>query len=145
MREQTECISRAVRCADRVLTNAYDRALSPSGLRTTQYTLLSVLKRQTVASIGELSQLLELDQTTTTRNVLLLEKSGLVVRVAHQDPRVKLLKLTAEGKRRQKLAKQHWHKMQETLKNSFGHEQWETFFSVLQKLETVTKQVGFKA
>src|SRR5262249_49130083 len=95
-----ECICRAVRDASRSITNAYDKALAPSGLRATQFTLLSALARQSVASVNQLSELIGIDQTTTTRNVSVLENAGLVIRVPHHDPRVKLLKLTPKGKQK---------------------------------------------
>ncbi|MBI2809388.1 MAG: winged helix-turn-helix transcriptional regulator [Candidatus Melainabacteria bacterium] len=138
---KSECISRSVRCADRSLTNAYDKALAPSGLRTTQYTMLSVLQRQSVATISELSELLELDQTTTTRNVRILEDSGLVMRVPHHDPRVKLLKLTPEGKRRRLIAFEHWQAVQNQIKSSLTDAEWEVFQKVLTKISNVSKEL----
>ncbi len=136
---KSECISRSVRCADRSLTNAYDRALAPSGLRTTQYTMLSVLQRQSVATISELSEILELDQTTTTRNVRILEDSGLLMRVPHHDPRVKLLKLTAEGKRKRLVAFAHWQNVQNQIKSSLTDDEWDVFQKVLSKISSVSK------
>ncbi|HEY9683980.1 MAG TPA: MarR family winged helix-turn-helix transcriptional regulator [Drouetiella sp.] len=137
----SDCISRSIRCADRALTNAYDRALAPSGLRTTQYTLLSVLQRQNVATISELSELLDLDQTTTTRNVRVLEEAGFVMRVPHHDPRVKLLKLTADGKRKRQIAFEHWQHVQEQFKSSLSDEEWNVFQKVLEKIASVSKKL----
>ena len=138
---KSECISRTVRCADRSLTNAYDKALAPSGLRTTQYTLLSVLQRHSVASVTQLSELLELDQTTTTRNVRLLEEGGLIMRVPHHDPRVKLMKLTAEGKRRRLLAFERWQEMQNHIQSSLSDQEWDTFQTVLTKIASLSKEL----
>ena len=138
---QTECICRALRQGARSLTNAYDKALAPSGLRTTQFTMLSVLARQSAASVTQLSEILDLDQTTTTRNLSLLEDSGLIVRVAHHDPRVKLLKLTAKGKQKRQIALECWQKVQEKIKSSLSEEELATFQTVLQKMETVAKQL----
>ena len=138
---KSECISRSVRCADRSLTSAYDKALAPSGLRTTQYTMLSVLQRQSVATISELSELLELDQTTTTRNVRVLEESGLVMRVPHHDPRVKLLKLTAEGKRKRLIAFERWQSVQSQIRSSLSSDEWEVFQKVLTKIANLSKEL----
>jgi len=135
---KSECISRSVRCADRSLTSAYDKALAPSGLRTTQYTMLSVLQRQSVATISELSELLELDQTTTTRNVRVLEESGLVMRVPHHDPRVKL---TAEGKRKRLIAFERWQSVQSQIRSSLSSDEWEVFQKVLTKIANLSKEL----
>ncbi len=130
-----ECICRVVRDAARLLTNAYDKALAPSGLRTTQFTLLSVLGGRSVASVGQLSELLELDQTTTTRNLSVLENAGLVVRVPHHDPRVKLMKLTPKGKQKRQIAVECWKMMQDHVTASVTSEEWQTFQKVLHTIE----------
>ena len=130
-----ECICRVMRQTARSLTNAYDRALAPSSLRTTQFTVLSVLAHQTTASVTQLSEILGLDQTTTTRNLRLLEDDRLIERVAHHDPRVKLLKLTARGKQKRQIAQQHWTEIQERITSSITEDELQIFRSVLQKIE----------
>jgi DNA-binding MarR family transcriptional regulator len=130
-----ECICRVVREAARSLTNTYDRALTPSGLRTTQFTLLSVLARHSTATVNQLSLLLELDQTTTTRNLSVLENAELIVRVPHHDPRVKLVKLTTKGKQKLQAAVEHWRELQDHITSSVSKQDWETFYKVLQKIQ----------
>jgi len=130
-----ECICRVVRDAARSLTNVYDKALTPSGLRTTQFTLLSVLVRESVASVNQLSELLGIDQTTTTRNLNVLEDAGLVMRVPHHDPRVKLMKLTPKGKQKRQIALDCWQKIQEHITGSISPNEWETFQKVLHTIE----------
>jgi len=130
-----ECICRVVRDAARSLTNAYDKALAPSGLRTTQFTLLSVLARQSVASVNQLSELLGIDQTTTTRNLIVLEDAGLVIRVPHHDPRVKLMKLTPKGKQKRQIAVDCWQEMQDHVTSSISPDEWRTFQKVLHTIE----------
>jgi len=130
-----ECICRVVRDAARTLSNAYDRALAPSGIRTTQFTLLSVLARESVASVNQLSDLLGIDQTTTTRNVSVLEDAGLLMRVPHHDPRVKLMKLTPKGKQKRQIAVECWQKMQEHVTSSISADEWRTFQKVLHTIE----------
>lgn len=140
-RKRDECICRLVRQAARSLTNAYDRALGPSGIKTTQYTVLSVLNRESSASIGELSELLGLDQTTTTRNLMVLEEAGLVTRVPHQDPRVKLLKLTAKGKQKRLAAEKCWQEVQSKVKSKVSATDWQAFQKVLNAINGECKQL----
>jgi len=131
-----DCICRVLRDASRAITNAYDRALAPSGIRTTQFTLLSVLARQSAATVNQLSELLGIDQTTTTRNVNVLEEAGLIMRVAHHDPRVKLVKLTAKGKQKRLVAAECWQSMQAAVTSSVRPDDWEIFKKVLHEIET---------
>lgn len=141
-KDKSECICRTVRDAARSMTNAYDKALSPSGLRTTQFTMLSVLAKQSTATVNQLSELLDLDQTTTTRNLRVLEDSGLIMRVAHHDPRVKLVKLTDKGKQRRQAAAELWQDMQNHLTASLSKGEWKTFQKVLRTLNEVCKELS---
>jgi len=134
---KNDCLCRIVRQAARSLTNAYDKALAPSGLRVTQFTLLSVVANKSVASVTQLSEILGLDQTTTTRNLSLLEDSGLLVRVPHHDPRVKLVKLTSKGKQKRQAALECWQEVQEHITSSLSEQEWKAFRDVLQKIETL--------
>jgi len=130
-----ECICRIVRDAARSLANSYDKALAPSGLRTTQFTLLSVLARESVASVNKLSELLAIDQTTTTRNLSVLEDAGLVTRVPHHDPRVKLMKLSPKGKQKRQIAVDCWQTMQDRVTSSISGDEWRTFQKVLHTIQ----------
>ncbi len=132
---KAQCVCRIVRQAARSLTNAYDKALTPSGLRTTQFTLLSVLARKSTASVTQLSEILGLDQTTTTRNLNLLEESDLITRVAHHDPRVKLVKLTSKGKQKRQMALARWQEIQTHITSSLSKKEWKSFQDILQKIE----------
>ena len=136
-RSKNDCICRVVREAARSLTNAYDKALAPSGLRTTQFTMLCVLARESAATVTQLSELLGLDQTTTTRNLSILEDAGCIVRVAHHDPRVKLVKLTSKGKQKRLVALECWQQMQKQITSGLSQSEWMTFQKVLQKIETL--------
>jgi DNA-binding MarR family transcriptional regulator len=131
-----QCICKTVREAARTLTNAYDKALIPSGLKTTQFTMLNVIAHLSAASVSQLGEILDLDQTTVTRNLKILEDAGLVVRAAHHDPRVKLVKLTAQGKQRRQKAISCWQKIQEKIQSSLSDDEWTVFQTVLHKIET---------
>ena len=84
--------------ATRAVTQLYDDALRPSGLRVTQFSVLAALARMGEASVGELAEALAIDQSTLTRGVALLERRELTERAPHPDARVKSLRLTAQGR-----------------------------------------------
>ncbi|MDH3474180.1 MAG: MarR family transcriptional regulator, partial [Rhodospirillales bacterium] len=60
----------------RRLTQAYDQALRPSGLRLTQFSVLANLTRSGGLSITDLAELLAMERTTLTRNLRPLERAG---------------------------------------------------------------------
>jgi DNA-binding MarR family transcriptional regulator len=103
--------------------------------------MLSVLARQSTASVTQLSELLGIDQTTTTRNLSVLEDSGLISRVPHHDPRVKLVKLTDKGKHKRQLAADRWEVMQDEITSNITKKEWKTFRSVLDKISNVCQQM----
>ena len=73
-----ECNCHAVRSAARHVTQFYDQVLAPSGLRTTQFSILSKLKRKGPLTINRLVEDMAMDRTTLGRNVLPLQRDGLI-------------------------------------------------------------------
>src|SRR5262245_64491964 len=87
-----ECNCLAVRQAARHVTQFYDQFLAPSGLRTTQFSVLAKLKRLGPMTINALASDLVMDRTTLGRNILPLEREGLIaVQTGRSDRRSKEL------------------------------------------------------
>ncbi len=63
-----ECICLAVRQAARHVTQFYDQLLAPSGLRTTQFSLLAKLRRQGPMTINALAVEMVMDRTSGNRS-----------------------------------------------------------------------------
>src|SRR5579859_6417099 len=81
-----ECSCLAIRKAARHVTQFYDHCLAPTGLRTTQYSILVRLKRHGPSTINTLAAELVMDRTTLGRNILPLERDGLIAVVkGHAD------------------------------------------------------------
>jgi DNA-binding MarR family transcriptional regulator len=115
------CACSNLRAAARSLTRAYDRALEPSGLRLSQFTILSVLEAGAPNTVSELAHTLGMEQTTLTRNVQLLERDRLLASVADpEDTRVRRLSLAPEGRRRLRRAMPLWRAMQERIDGAVG-------------------------
>src|SRR5215510_6998746 len=60
-----ECNCFAVRAAARHVTQYYDQFLAPTGLRTTQYSILAKLKRKGPLTINALAEDMVMDRTTS--------------------------------------------------------------------------------
>src|SRR5262249_44281210 len=94
------CNCLALRQASRHVTQFYDTLLASSGLRTTQFSILIRLKRAGPMKINALAKALVMDRTTLGRNILPLEREGLIdVVPGRADRRSKVLRLTRPARR----------------------------------------------
>src|SRR6266536_282788 len=73
-----QCVCAALRRADRAITQTYDEILAPSGLHSTQFTLLAGLAQAAPIALNRLAALMGMDRTTFTRNLGPLRKPGWV-------------------------------------------------------------------
>ena len=76
----TKCACTRVRRAARALTDSYDEALKPLGLKVTQFSLVRTVDRLGAPSLTGLAQEMALDRSTLGRNVAVLERMGLLDR-----------------------------------------------------------------
>ena len=63
---------------DVAISGSYDAALAPSGVRATQYSILALLSEAGSLSISDLASRLDLDRTTTGKNLRPLTTARLV-------------------------------------------------------------------
>src|SRR5215510_4445262 len=90
-----DCNCLAVRQAARHITQFYDQCLASSGLRTTQFSILAKLRRLGPMTINALAADLVMDRTTLGRNILPLQREGLIaVAKGKTDRRSKELRVT---------------------------------------------------
>jgi DNA-binding MarR family transcriptional regulator len=121
-----DCASFNTRKTARLLGQFYDRALEPSGLKNTQFAALAVAEGHGPVSITELSRSMEIERTTLTRNLQLLERDGLVKLGSGVDARSKTVLVTAQGKRRLRAAMPLWAVAQEHVLGVFGEKRWKS-------------------
>src|SRR5262245_8172043 len=116
-----DCNCFAVRSAARHGSQFYDQFLAPIGLRTTQFSILAKLKRRGPLTINVLANDMVMDRTTLGRNVLPLERDGLIrIESIASDRRAKELHLTSAGEKRLQAARQGWSKAQAQFETTFG-------------------------
>jgi DNA-binding MarR family transcriptional regulator len=118
------CACGNIRIAARALTQFYDDILRSSGLRTTQFSMLTTISRAEQLTVTELAEALVMDQTTLTRNLGPLVRDKLVERVVGQDRRTRLLKLTPEGEAAIEKAMPLWEEAQQQAVNRLGQERY---------------------
>ena len=118
MRPETEfrecalCTCFAARRAARAITQHYDRHLRPTGLRTTQFTLLTVLALGGPLPLTRAADRLGMERTTLTRNLRPLLARGLVTEEASGDRRVRTLAITRPGIAAARAALPRWREAQ---------------------------------
>src|SRR6202030_4038642 len=116
-----DCNCFAVRSAARHVTQFYDQFLAPSGLRVTQFSILARLKRLGPLTIKVLARDMVMDRTTLGRNILPLERDGLVrIEATAADRRAKELHLTKAGEKRLQAAGKGWAAAQARFETTFG-------------------------
>src|SRR5215472_8085205 len=95
-----ECNCLAVRSAARHMTQFYDQLLAPTGLRATQFSILAALRETAPLTINGLAKVMVMDRTTLGRNVLPLERDGLIrIEPIASNRRAKALRLTDAGEK----------------------------------------------
>ena len=115
-----ECNCLALRQAARHVTQFYDQHLAPTGLRTTQFSMLAKLKRLGPSTINALARELVMDRTTLGRTMLPLERDGLIaIRDGTLDRRSKELTLTKAGAVRLQRAARLWVEAQKEFEERF--------------------------
>jgi DNA-binding MarR family transcriptional regulator len=115
------CNCLAIRQAARHVTQHYDQYLASAGLRTTQYSILTMLRVRGPMTINALAQAMVMDRTTLGRNILPLQRRRLIaVEKGHTDRRSKLLRLTDIGAAQLGAAREGWSKAQASFDDAFG-------------------------
>lgn len=106
------CIAARLRLLNRVVTNFYDDALRPLGLKVSQLNILIVTARLGRARPAQVCEILQLDASTLSRNVKPLQAHGWLEVVPEQDSRAQPFRLTPQGKRLIEKAVPAWEEAQ---------------------------------
>jgi DNA-binding MarR family transcriptional regulator len=138
------CNCLALRQAARHVTQFYDHLLAPSGLRATQFSILAKLRRLGSLSINALAKELVMDRTTLGRNILPLQREGLIAVVkGSADRRSKELCLTEAGLARLRDAVAGWTEAQARFEATFGNERTVELRGLLR--EVAASDLGIEA
>jgi DNA-binding MarR family transcriptional regulator len=106
------CFCLASRQAARKITRLYDSHMQGSGIRATQFTILSQLMLRGEMPIGKLAGILGMERTTLTRNLTLLEQQKWISIKAGDDPRARMIAITGQGRSVVRRSFPFWSKAQ---------------------------------
>jgi DNA-binding MarR family transcriptional regulator len=116
--------------------------LQPTGLRSTQFTLLVAVALLGEAPVTELSRALVMDRTTLARNLKPLESLGLLtIEAGTEDRRRHLVQLTERGCQALARALPYWEQAQHQVVTRLGQEQWHALRASLKATMTLAQSV----
>jgi len=116
------CIAVRLRLLNRVVTNLYDDALRPLGLKVSQLNILVVTARLGLARPAQVCDILQLDASTLSRNVKPLHAHGWLEVVPEEDARAQPFRLTSQGRRLIEKAVPAWKEAQRQAGELLGDE-----------------------
>ncbi len=114
------CFCLASRQAARRITRLYDATMQKAGIRVTQFTILSQLMLRGAMPIGKLAGILGMERTTLTRNLTLTENRKWVSIKAGDDPRSRIVSITAQGRAMVRRGFPYWSQAQKQVGKLLG-------------------------
>ncbi len=119
-RMAAECIGVRIRLLNRIVTNVYDTALRPLGLKTSQLNVLAAAAYLGVARPAEVAERLQMDVSTLSRNIDRMKNRGWLEVVPDEDGRMQPFQLTREGQALFEKAFPLWEKAQQQVETLLG-------------------------
>ena len=131
-----QCLAGRLRILNRVVTNMYDEALRPLGVKTSQLNILVAAGKLGVARPADICERLQLDTSTLSRNVERMRAKGWFEVVGDVDGRAQPFRLTTKGHRLVEKAKPRWEEAQKKVRKLLGNETVQTIVDAVEGLQT---------
>jgi DNA-binding MarR family transcriptional regulator len=125
------CTNLKLRQLSRAVTRHYDAYVAPTGLKNTQYSLLSHVVLLGPLRPGELAARMKLDASTLTRNLQPLIAAGWVELGPGDDARSRSVVATEAGRAKRAEAQRAWKQAQLALNARLGEERVMALHSLL--------------
>ena len=135
------CMCANFRRTARALTQHYETALRPLGLRATQFTILQALSLAGEVPQGQLGEMLAMDSTSLTRTLAIMIREGWIAERHGKDRRERRLRLSTDGETQLRRALPVWERVQSRLRRRFGDQTWN---NLLQLTHQVTGLITTK-
>ncbi len=127
-----------MRRASRAAGKLYADILDHAGLDSSQFSVLNTIARFGPISISEIANRLGLDRTTMSRNLIPLEKKGLIEMSDASKGRARYIELSAAGHEVIAEAIPRWQKAQAEFRNLLGDEDMETLIALMNRVYDAT-------
>jgi DNA-binding MarR family transcriptional regulator len=120
------CTCGSLRKASRRISQLYDTALAPVGIKSTQYSILSEVDRGSLegpVTMCELATAMVMDRSTLGHNLKPLERDDLVIlRLSVDDRRKRYVELTKKGRLMLRKSRRLWQHAEGRFESIFGKE-----------------------
>lgn len=140
--ELLQCNCSALRSATRSLSLAYDEVLRPSGLRTTQFSMLARAAAVGEMPLSELADLMAMDRTTLGRNLQPLEREDLIQIKVGADRRARLVSITANGRKALSRAMPLWEGVHRRFEQKVGKREAKALRDMMKMLVGVGRELS---
>ncbi len=118
------CTCGSLRKASRRISQFYDTALAPVGIKSTQYSILSEVDRGSLegpVTMCELATAMVMDRSTLGHNLKPLERDDLVIlRLSADDRRKRYVELTKKGRLTLRKSRRLWQHAEGRFESIFG-------------------------
>jgi len=129
-----DCLCASFRRASRALTQHYEEALRPLGIRASQFTVLQALSLTGAVAQGRLGEILAMDSTTLTRTLAIMSREGWIEKRRGRDGRERNVALTRAGEKQFVRVLPAWQKVQAKLERRLGKERWSSLLELTYQL-----------
>jgi DNA-binding MarR family transcriptional regulator len=123
---RTSCFCGSLRRASRRLSQFYDMTLAPTGIKSTQYSILTELERGSsrgAVTMSELAAAMVMDRSTLGHNLRPLQRDELLIlRPSRGDHRRRYVELTTKGRALLLRARRSWRRAETRFEKIFGKE-----------------------
>jgi DNA-binding MarR family transcriptional regulator len=139
------CLSWNLRKTERLITRHYDSYLEDAGITAVQLPMLAMIETGPEATFRLLTEQLELERSTLSRNLGLLERLGLIDIGAPRGPKPGIIKLTRKG--RNVLTKAHvrWQRAHQDLLALLDTNTYSTGINFLKHLRRTARTAAGKS
>jgi DNA-binding MarR family transcriptional regulator len=121
---RSSCTCGSLRKASRRISQFYDAALAPVGIKSTQYSILSEVERGSrigPVTMCELAAAMVMDRSTLGHNLRPLERDSLVIlKLSADDRRKRHVELTKKGRDVLQRARRLWRQAEGRFEEIFG-------------------------
>ena len=114
------CTNIKLRQLMRRVAQHYDAEVGKTGLKGTQYSLLSYVYKLGPIRPGDLARQMKVDASTLSRNLRPLIDAGWLVLEPGSDARSRIVSITDAGREKRQEAQRRWRVAQEDLNQALG-------------------------
>ena len=138
------CLSANLRRTERLITRHYDSYLEPVGVTAVQLPMLAMIATAASPTFRLLTEQLELDRSTLSRNLALLQRLGYIEIGAPLGPKPGPIKLTRKGRNVLRDAHEQWQLAHRALLKLLDDDSYSAGMTFLKRLRGNARTVQGK-